>query len=269
MPELMIKGVRIGVGRPKAVVSLMGGTIEELVATAGRAITQGADCLEWRADHFPGIGDARAVCEACRTLGTALSQVPLICTMRSTGQGGALGLPAEEHVALLRAVIEGGGPDLVDIEANIGDDAVRELVARAHERDVRVIVSHHDFAGTPETERMVALLVHLASLGADIPKLAVMARATPDAHRLMRATALARERLDVPLATMAMGAAGQRTRLTGEVFGSALTFCALGAASAPGQVELAEALEAMEAVHRMAVAGTERPSTGAGGIVEG
>ena len=66
----------------------------------------------------------------------------------------------------------------------------------------------------------------------------------------MRATHEVGERVEVPLLTMAMGTAGQTTRLTGEVFGSALTFCALGTPSAPGQVELADALLTLEGVHR-------------------
>lgn len=247
---MQIKGVCIGQGRTKTIVSLMDGDAEALCSTAKQAVEAGADCLEWRADCFEGLNDAELVARTCQRLSASLPNTPLIFTVRSKGQGGQADMVLGQYVELVRTVIECGRPDLVDIEVGIGDDAVRQLVGLAHERGLRALVSYHDFAGTPSVEEMEALLVHMASLGADIPKLAVMARKPVDPRLLMQATAHARDQLDVPLLTMSMGIAGQHTRLSGEVFGSALTFCFLGKASAPGQVELAQALPMLEAVHR-------------------
>ncbi len=47
-----------------------------------------------------------------------------------------------------------------------------------------------------------------------------------------------RQRSDRPLITMAMGGLGAVTRMSGEIFGSNLTFGTLGEASAPGQLEV-------------------------------
>ena len=110
-------------------------------------------------------------------------------------------------------------------------------------------MSHHDFEHTPDIECMRELLVRMAGLGADIPKLAVMARSAEDALRLLQATVLAGKEIDTPLVTMAMGAEGAITRLVGEVFESSATFCALNDASAPGQVDLALAQRIMENLH--------------------
>lgn len=250
---MQIKGVCIGQGRTKAIVSLMDGDAEALCSAAKRAVEAGADCLEWRADCLEDLHDVELVAKTCQALCALLPNTPLIFTVRSKGQGGQANMAPNEYVALVGTVIERGRPDLVDIEVGIGDDAVRNLVGFAHEHGVRAIVSYHDFLGTPSVEEMEALLVHMAALGADIPKLAVMARKPADPRLLMQATARARDQLDVPLLTMSMGIAGQHTRLSGEVFGSALTFCALGKVSAPGQVELAEAMPTLKAVHRTLV----------------
>lgn len=250
MALLEIKGVRIGEGRTKAIVPLMDAAVDGLLATAKQAVGEGADCLEWRADFFATPLDREALVAACRTLMEALPETPLIFTLRTKGQGGEIDIPVGEYVDLCEAVIAGGAPDLIDIELGIGDDAVRSLVEGAHDHGVHAIVSHHDFAATPETDWMVECLTHMAELGADIPKLAVMPTSREDPRRLMQATARAHESLDVPLLTMAMGLSGRHTRLSGEVFGSAMTFCALGKASAPGQVELKEALATMDALHR-------------------
>ena len=250
MPVLEVGNVRIGEGRPKAIVSMMDTDGKGLMHTYDRALCDGADLLEWRADFWP---DTRpdALAGICLFLSEECSPMaPFIFTFRTKGQGGQAKVDREGYVSVLRSVITQGEPDLVDNELWIGDEAVRELVDLAHAYGVKAIVSHHDFEGTPSVDQMEALLWRMVELGADIPKLAVMARRSQDAHDLMRATHLVYEQAEVPLLTMAMGTAGQTTRLTGEVFGSALTFCALGTPSAPGQVELAQAITTMEGVHR-------------------
>lgn len=255
MAAIEIKGVRIGVERPKTIVPLLDATLEELVEAARRAVAAGADCVEWRADFLDDPHDVAALQAAARALAEALPATPLIATLRTTGQGGRLGADPEEYARLVNALTatatpgEATGPDVVDIELGSGDDTVRELVATARQHGVRTIVSHHDFERTPGTDWMADKLCHMFDLGASIPKIAVMAQSPTDAARLMEATACAAQRVDAPLLTMAMGDAGTITRLAGESFGSALTFCSLDAASAPGQVSLAEATAALDALH--------------------
>ncbi len=255
MATLQVGNVCIGEGRPKTIVSLMDTTTQGLADTCERALVAGADLLEWRADFWPAIHDAQAVAETCAFLGERLAgRAPLVFTCRTAGQGGEVEMAVEEYVDLLVTVMSEAGPDLVDIELAVGDEVVRQLVVRAHECGVVAIVSQHDFETTPPADDMAAILRHMIGLGADIPKLAVMARRSQDAHELMRATHVVYEQANVPLVTMAMGTAGQTTRLTGEVFGSAMTFCALGRVSAPGQVELGDALVTLDAIHRNRIA---------------
>ncbi len=250
MPVLEVGNVRIGEGRPKAIVSMMDTDGRGLMHSYERALYDGADLLEWRADFWPDR-DPDALAGTCFFLSEEYAPTaPFIFTYRTKGQGGQAEIDRAGYLDVLRSVITQGEPSLVDIELWIGDDAVRELVDLAHEQGILAIVSHHDFEGTPSVEEMEKLLWHMVELGADIPKLAVMAQRSQDAHDLMRATHLVYEQANVPLLTMAMGTAGQTTRLTGEVFGSALTFCALGTPSAPGQVELSDAIRTMEGVHR-------------------
>lgn len=251
MASLAIKGVCIGEGRPKTIVSLMDATEEALMARAHEAVAAGAECVEWRADFARDVHDADAMANTARALGEALPHTPLVFTFRSKGQGGQMGLPDTEHAALVRTIIDATAVDLVDIEAGVGDELVRELVERAHGWGVRTIVSHHDFEGTPSVAWMRDQFVHMASLGADLPKLAVMAHDALDCLQLMEATTRAREELGLPLVAMSMGSCGVLSRLAGEAFGSALTFCALGDASAPGQVELAAARRILGELHEV------------------
>ena len=257
MEALTIKGVRIGEGRPKTIIPLMGATLEELLCEARRAVAAGADCVEWRADFWieaqaEGTG---AISQVAQDLGAALPHTPFIATLRTEGQGGRLRLSGEEYARIVRAILSAGAdtgcmvPDLIDIELCAGTDVVRSLVEEARRRGTRVIVSAHDFAETPCVAHMEDVLRAEAELGADVCKLAVMAHSAGDAARLMEATANVAEALDKPLLTMAMGREGAITRLAGEAFGSAMTFCSLEAASAPGQVGLLQARTALDSLH--------------------
>ena len=82
--------------------------------------------------------------------------------------------------------------------------------------------------------------------GADILKLAMMPKAPEDVLNLLYATVQintflrekSRSEEEIkPVITMSMGKLGAVTRISGETFGSAVTFGAMEKASAPGQLE--------------------------------
>ena len=117
---------------------------------------------------------------------------------------------------------------------------------------MKTVISYHNFAGTPSQEWMINLLTHFVDLGADIPKIAVMAQNAADTLKLLGATEeVSRLHFNGPLLTMAMGRDGSISRLSGELFGSALTFCALEDASAPGQVDVKQAKRMMQDLHNI------------------
>lgn len=250
MGALTIKGMAFGEGMPKTVVSLMGANPDELRKQVERALAAGVDCLEYRADHASDPRDTCGIVATARALAELLPQNPLLFTFRTEGQGGQKRLDAVELEALYRAVIADGSADLIDIESWIGDDMVRTVCASAHEAGIAAVVSFHDFSGTPPRDDMVAMMLHFRELGADIPKVAAMANRTRDVRALMDATDQARRTDEAgPLLTMAMGALGSITRVAGESFGSALTFCAIDEPSAPGQLKIAQAKAMMQLLH--------------------
>lgn len=87
---------------------------------------------------------------------------------------------------------------------------------------------------------------------ADILKIAVMAHSPEDALAVMSATAKMRHYHSArPMLTMAMGRAGVLTRITGEGFGSDMTFASVGGkASAPGQIPAEDCLRVLETLHK-------------------
>ena len=79
-----------------------------------------------------------------------------------------------------------------------------------------------------------------------------MAASPEDALTVMNATAKVRHYYsNRPMLTMAMGKWGVLTRITGEGFGSDLTFASVGGkASAPGQIPAEDCLNVLEVLHK-------------------
>jgi 3-dehydroquinate dehydratase-1 len=55
---------------------------------------------------------------------------------------------------------------------------------------------------------------------------------------------------DRPIITMSMGPLGVISRLSGEVFGSSMTFGAVGTSSAPGQIPVDGLAATLEILHK-------------------
>ena len=92
---------------------------------------------------------------------------------------------------------------------------------------------YHNYEETPAD--LNAILNQMPK--ADLYKLSTMANSTIDSLRMLE---FVRDHPNV--AGMCMGSLGQITRILGPIFGSALTFAAIGNPAAPGQLQLDELL---------------------------
>jgi 3-dehydroquinate dehydratase len=118
-----------------------------------------------------------------------------------------------------------------------------------HQAGQKIIGSQHYFSHTPETVQMRQELLQIQEAGADIGKLAVMPQNAMDVLRLLEATVQTKEDYpDYPLVTMAMGGLGTVSRISGQIFGSCMTFASLGKISAPGQLPLQNMTEILEKI---------------------
>ncbi|WP_342564335.1 type I 3-dehydroquinate dehydratase [Paenibacillus sp. FSL R7-0345] len=246
-----VKNVTLGEGMPKICVPLVSTTLLELEAEAEALKGLAPDVVEWRSDFFEGVEDIAAVQAALEVIQGILPDIPLIFTFRSAREGGEKEISAEYYVQLNKAAAESGWVDIIDVELSGEEPKVRELIAAAHACGVFVIVSNHDFAGTPSEEEIVSRLRRAQELGGDLPKIAVMPGSPGDVLTLLAATNKMQELYaDRPIITMSMGGEGVVSRLAGEIFGSALTFGAAHKPSAPGQVAAAELRKVLELLHK-------------------
>lgn len=245
-----VRGVTIGSGRPKICVPVLGRSEADILSSARAALDCRPDVVEWRMDWFEGVEQTDAVISILRQLRYLFDTTPLLCTFRSAREGGEQEITPHYYVDLLCRVSASGDADLVDVELFSGPDVVDQIVATAHQKDVAVIGSSHDFSQTPPEEEIISRLEQMATLGCDIAKIAVMPQTPGDVLTLLSAT----ERMhtkhpEIPIITMSMGQLGLVSRLCGEVFGSALTFGAAGQVSAPGQAPVQALRQVLELLH--------------------
>ena len=239
MKFLAIRGCRIGEGRPKVILPIVEQTEASILEKAAQFSTLKADCVEWRADWFADAADPAALNRVLRGLRAALGEMLLLVTFRTKAEGGEKALTPEEYEAFCAEVCASGCADLLDIEFFPNRTRLPQLIAQAHAAGVAVVCSSHDFQKTPPQAELVERMVQMQQAEADLPKLAVMPRTRTDVLTLLAATAeMADCHPETPVITMSMGALGAVSRLSGEAFGSAMTFANPGTASAPGQVPL-------------------------------
>ena len=234
MNTVNVRNIVIGEGIPKICVPIVGKTKEELLSEVEVLKSVPVDVVEWRMDWFEEVECCEKAVAMLQVLREAMPEMPILATFRSKKEGGELEISTAAYVELFT-----------------GEAQVKELIAHAHDKGVRVIMSNHDFDKTPSYNEILTRLKAMQTLGADIPKIAVMPTCKADVITLLQATNDMHENFaDRPIITMSMAGTGVLSRLCGEVFGSALTFGAAKKASAPGQMGVEDLKTVLSLLHK-------------------
>lgn len=245
-----VRNIKFGEGMPKICVPLIGRNDVALIEEVNFLKTLKLDVVEWRIDYHENVEDIEKMKETLKVLREALGELPLLVTFRSKKEGGEREVSVKYYVELNKAMVATGDADMIDIELFTGDEIVKEIVEFAHAHNVKVVISNHDFDKTPIKEEIISRLCKMQEMDADLPKIAVMPQTTDDVLTLLSATnEMVTKYADRPIITMSMAGLGVVSRLAGEVFGSALTFGAAKAVSAPGQVSVAKLAQVLGIIH--------------------
>ncbi len=250
MTSVTIRNITLGEGVPKICVPLSETDCGNLLREASSLDSQPVDMVEWRADWYGDIQKPGCLKTVLPRLRKAIGEIPLLFTFRTLKEGGNLNVSTSFYVSLLEEAICSGWIDAVDIELFSDAGVAKRLTDLSHKRQVKVILSNHDFISTPCQEELIKRLHSMEALGADIAKLAVMPEKAEDVLTLLSATLQAGKSLSCPVVTMSMKGTGLISRLSGEIFGSCLTFGSTGKASAPGQIYVGELKEILDIIHK-------------------
>jgi 3-dehydroquinate dehydratase-1 len=151
----------------------------------------------------------------------------LIATCRPGGRS-----DEERKRLLMRAIASGA--TFVDVEIESETAYREEIVAKARSHSCRVIVSHHDYEGTPGRSELEACVSACFEAGADIAKIACMIHSDRESARLLALLDSDRE-----IVVVGMGERGRITRILAPLLGSPFTYASLsqGKETADGQID--------------------------------
>lgn len=246
-----VRNLEIGQGAPKIIIPIMPKTLTcvETATTCLNGINM--DIIEWRIDYFDAVNDEQQVKLAAQKLRATFPNTVTLSTFRTAKEGGEKSISPKDYIALNKALMNSGCIDMIDLELFTGDILVKNAIAYAHDKGIKVIMSNHDFDKTPPKDEIINRLRKMQELGADILKIAVTPNRKSDVLTLLAATLEMHEQYAIrPLITMSMGSMGGISRIAGEVFGSAATFGAAGKASAPGQFDAKDLNTILHILHR-------------------
>ena len=211
-----------GLNLKRSIVASLG---KNPLDSAIKAKELGADILEIRIDLLDM--NAYQLLQDLREL-----DLPIIITNRMKQEGGAWKGTEEERIDMLVSLLP--LVDAVDIE--LGATKRDTVVKRAKNTGKTVIISTHDFQGTPGYDEMKDIIRESFDAGADIAKLAVMPGSLEDVLHLLEVTLHA----EGAVCTIAMGETGRHSRVIAPIYGSVMTYGYVGIATAPGQLRVDE-----------------------------
>jgi 3-dehydroquinate dehydratase-1 len=204
-----------------AVRPLVIGTVHEKAGLRllrrGGASMQMLDLVEIRLDCLPGLDLPDTF------------PLPALATARRPDEGGKGNLSVPTRRRLLEESIPWACA--IDVELR-SSGAFAPVIAAAHQHGRAVILSHHDFKGTPPPDTLRKLAAKAAGEGADLFKVATFLR---DRKDLLSLVSFQSGTSPVPVVAMGMGNAGRFSRLVLAGFGAPLCYGWLGAPQVPGQ----------------------------------
>jgi len=215
-------------GTPKIVLSLNDAAPPDLIHEARQS---GLDLIELRIDQYSSFDSTHVLREVAR-----FKECSTIATIRLKSEGGAWSLPEPERLSLFKKII----PEVnaLDIELS-AETILADVVQAAHAAKKIVIISYHDFDGTPTLNKLNGILDKAKSFGADIVKIAAMAT-KPEDIQILAGFTIANAKKNV--VTIAMGSEGALSRVFFPALGSLLTYARVGQPTAPGQLGYSELL---------------------------
>jgi len=185
------------------------------------------DLFELRLDRLAGIADhVERVLPKLRR--------PLIITARDPREGGANNLLLRQRRDLLARFLNHA--DYIDIELR-SVSALLSSLGLARSKNVRRIISFHDFKSTPSVRILAAKAREAKSCGAGIFKVATRTDTPMELRRLV--DFITSNRLNLALAVMGIGKLGAISRILLARAGSVLIYASVGAVSdVEGQLSL-------------------------------
>lgn len=233
---------------PKICVPVTGKNYNEIINQFTKLNFYDFDIAEFRADFFEDIKDLKKV-ELLLNNIRKIFRKPILLTFRSKNEGGEQELSNVEYYNLYIESMKSKCIDLIDIELFRPKDIIMKLISAAKEQNIKVILSSHDFYSTPSKNEILYRFKIMKEYNADIIKIAVMPLSEEDVLTLLSASFEMKKIGNCPFIAISMGKLGIISRITGELFGSCMTYASALNKSAPGQLNVEDTKKFMNLLH--------------------
>lgn len=196
----------------------------------------GIDMVEWRLDLFIRHHSMSKAQEMFSLLRSS-PRHPVLVTYRPKRQGGVFEGPETLRIETIQRAVEAGA-EWTDLEEDLSEGALKEFLSGK----ARVLLSHHDFSGTPEKSILRRKMEQMAQRGVQIVKIITYAHTPEDNLRVLDLIAFGRREFKVDVIAFCMGPLGRWSRAICLLLGSPWTYVQLPgqAPSAPGQFTATE-----------------------------
>jgi len=218
-------------GSPKICVVITARNMAEALDRLTEVASQTPDLIEVRFDYMESPGDPGTIRDS--------TDIPMIATNRRRDQGGHSRMKEADRVAVILDAVEAGF-DYADLELNTPD--LDEIGSRVKALEGSMVISHHDFNGTPSADELRETMSRMVEHGADVCKIIGTAQSTRDNLVYIGLFGSHREG---GLVCFGMGRDGILSRVLSPLMGGEFTYASShsGGESAPGQLTLAEMRE--------------------------
>lgn len=247
---IQVRDLKIGEGIPKICVPLCEETKESFLNAAKNLKNIKLDLVEIRIDYLVQVENLKEVKNLLKNIRKILKNTPILFTFRNLKEGGKRSISLEYYKNLNIEVAKTGYVDLIDIEFLIGKNIIRSLIKELHSFNIKVIISNHNINETPPKKEIINILCKMQKIGADLAKIAVTPHSSTDVLILLCATNdMTNKYAKIPIIAVAMKDIGIISRISGEIFGSAITFGKTNISSAPGQIDANKLFDILNVLH--------------------
>ncbi len=167
---------------------------------------------------------------------------PFIVTNRRKEEGGRYKGDEKERLRILEEALDLGA-DYVDVEVRSRESCLKSLAAygRINRKKTRIILSYHDFQGTPSFSVLKRVCDRMNQWGTEVLKIVTFAQSWEDNLKVLSLISYARRR-KTSLIAFCMGEHGKISRVMAPLMGIPWTYASFdqGQASAPGQLTAQE-----------------------------
>lgn len=194
------------------------------------------DLVEWRLDMFIQRRSFDETMDALSCLKTS-ERRPVLATNRPQREMGCFEGSEDLRFQALAKAVEAGA-EWVDVEADVDAAAF----AGFRSGSARILLSHHDYRGTPDRATLRRLAEEMAGKRPSAIKIVTYARSPEDNLRTLDLIPFGKRELNMDVIAFCMGPHGKWSRFACLMLGSLWTYVQMPGqlAAAPGQFTAAE-----------------------------